>query len=255
MYKLVSLDLDGTLLNSHSKVSSKNLEAVAKCIKNDIEVVIATGRPPRFTFGLIPSQLIKNYCVCYNGALIYCCGKRVYEQTICPTIYNDLLLEFGNGEKIIIESDHRVFCNFKIQDPWEEMVYEAFDQLTDETPVYKILIINPIKGLYDRLKERYGKKLYYVETDYGNYIELMDKSVSKLNAIKWIAEIEKVKLEEIIAFGDDLNDLEIISGVGRGVAMSNGHHLVKAFADFVTKSNDEDGVAVVLEKLIEDFYE
>ena len=101
------------------------------------------------------------------------------------------------------------------------------------------------------LNESFRESCYVIQTDQARLIEIMDKSVSKLEAIKWIAHREHILVDEVIAFGDDLNDFEIIEGVGMGVAMGNGHHEIKDVANEITLTNNCDGVAVFLEKIIE----
>jgi len=255
MYKLIALDLDGTLLNNHSKVSQRNLEAVLSCHRNDIQVVVATGRPPRFTFGYIPDLLTKDYCVCYNGAQIFRFGKLVYEQAIDTRIINEILSETKSSENIVLEAKKSVYSNFPKTTLWEDVKHKPINGLHDDDIIYKLLVVDPSKNLYELLNEKYSAHCYIIETDGGNLIEIMDKSVSKLNAIMWVAKEENIDSKCVMAFGDDLNDLEIIDGVGMGVAMGNGHKQLKEIANIVTLKNDEDGVAVVLEKMIEGSYE
>ncbi|MBI9011847.1 MAG: HAD family phosphatase [Clostridiales bacterium] len=254
MYKLISLDLDGTLLDNESKISERNLEAVLSCYKNDVQVVVATGRSPRFTFGFIPELLTGNYCVCYNGAQIFRFGKLVYEQAMDTKTLNAILAETEVHEHVVLEGRKSVYSNFPMTTFLEDVKYAPITGLHGDD-VYKLLVINPSKNLYDRLNKKYSTHCYIIETGGGNLIEIMDKSVSKLNAIMWVAKEEHIDSRYVMAFGDDLNDLEIINGVGMGVAMGNGHIQLKAIADIVTLSNEDDGVAVVLEKMIEDFYE
>ena len=71
MYKLISLDLDGTLFNSKGKISNRAMKSIQTCRNLNIESVIATGRPPRYTFSFLPEILTMEYCICYNGARIY----------------------------------------------------------------------------------------------------------------------------------------------------------------------------------------
>lgn len=250
MYKLVSLDLDGTLLNSNSELSVKNKNALDKCFDNELEIVIATGRPPRFTFDFIPKAYTDNYCVCYNGAVIYHENKIIFEKLIQAKLVEALIVSFSK-EKLIIESRQGVYSNFSIEHPWESLAYKDINQVDDQTSVYKILIINPSDAVLTTIDNLYKDDLYMVTTDNGNYIELMHKEVSKLNAVQFISEREGFSLEEVVAFGDDLNDMEIINGVGYGVCMENGHDDLKQVADHVTVTNDLDGVSYVLTKIIE----
>lgn len=255
MYKLIALDLDGTLLDNKSMISERNLNAVLSCHRNDIQVVVVTGRPPRFTFGVIPELLTQNYCVCYNGAQIFRWGELVYEQAVDTKILNAILAETEADEKVVLEGRESVYSNFPMTTLWEGVQYKPVSLSHENDVVYKLLVVDPSKNLFEKLNKKYSTQCYVVETDGGNLIEIMDKSVSKLNAIMWVAKEEHIDSKCVMAFGDDLNDFEIINGVGMGVAMGNGHKQLKAIADIITLSNEDDGVAVVLEKMIEGSYE
>ncbi len=252
MYKLVALDLDGTLFNDKDNVSRRNMDAIELCHRNGIETVVATGRPPRFTFKKIPQKLLKEYCICYNGAQIFFDGNLIYEKRIdSKTLMQmiETLLDMDSNVQIVLESDNKVYSNFELSSQWGNMSYESIESV-DYSRVCKILIINHKKIDYKRLFDLYGDQCNMIQTYNSELIEIMPKGVSKYEAIKWVADRENIATKEIIAFGDDLNDFEILDGVGFGVAMANGHQELKSIADHVTLSNLEDGVAVCLEEII-----
>ncbi len=252
MYRLVALDLDGTLFNDKDKVSNRNMQAIEMCHENGIETVVATGRPPRFTFEKIPQKLLKEYCICYNGAKIFFDGNLIYEKRIDSVVVMkviETLLEMDELVQIVLESDNKIYCNFDPDNHWGDISYESFESL-ECSRVYKILVMNQDKIDYKQLYNLYGDQCNMIRTYKGELIEIMPKDVSKYQAIKWVANRENISTKEIIAFGDDLNDFEILDGVGLGVAMGNGHQELKNIADQVTLSNLEDGVAVCLEKII-----
>lgn len=252
MYKLISLDLDGTLFNDASKVSERNLKAIHGCHELGIETVVATGRPPRFTFDCIPEELSKDYCVCYNGAHIYYNKELILEKCMKDETVRgiiELVLSMNNDIKMALESENVIYSNFDVSKYWAKIQYKSLDELASYDHICKLLIINNEAIEYDELLSAFEKDCYIIQTDKGNLIEIMDKRVSKYEAIKWIAEKEGIDIHEVIAFGDDFNDKEILMGVGLGVAMENGHDVIKKVADQVTLSNEEDGVAICLERL------
>lgn len=255
MYKLVSLDLDGTLFNSHSKISTRNAHALALCHEHHIETVIATGRPPRFTFGHIPEVLEEYYLVCYNGAHVYYNRELILEKAIKNQTVRDIISyvhERDGSIRVALESKDIIYCNFEMSKVWPNIAYKPLDELHDYDHICKLLLINHEAVDFDDLKKKFGQDCYIISTDQGRLIEIMDKRVSKFNAIKWIAARENIAIESVIAFGDDHNDLEILSGVGLGVAMANGVDCLKTIASEVTLTNDQDGVAIVLERIIKE---
>lgn len=254
MYKLISLDLDGTLLNEVSHVSERSLKAIHQCHELGIDTVIATGRPPRFTFDYLPEELIKEYCVCYNGAQIYYNKMLIHEICMKDQTVKSIIHSIGNmsGEiKVALESENIIYSNFDVSKYWENIEYRLLHELDNDHRICKLLIINHVDLDLESLRKTYGELCYIIETDKGNLIEIMDKQVSKYEAVRWIANRENIDVNEVVAFGDDLNDKEILMGVGLGVAMGNGHEIIKSVADEVTLTNSEDGVAVCLERLIE----
>lgn len=254
MYKLVALDLDGTLFNSQSQVSERNITAIKNCHKHKIDTVVATGRPPRFTFGHIPSLLASDYTVCYNGAQIYHNSQLILERCMNHGLIVKII-DFVLSHKDIkmaLESRDVIYSNFDMKRVWPNIESCDIDDLADYDHICKVIILNK-PGFDDQaFIEDFKKECNVILTDGGKLIEIVDKNVSKLTAIKWIAEREGIDINEVVAFGDDLNDMEIIQHVGLGVAMLNGHDQIKAASNYVTDTNDKDGVALVLEKIIED---
>lgn len=252
MYKLISLDLDGTLFNDASKVSERNLKAIHACHELGIETVVATGRPPRFTFSCIPDELSKDYCVCYNGAHIYYNKELILEKCMKDKVVRDIIgtiLEMDSSIKIALESENVIYSNFDVSKYWANIQYKTLDELADYDHICKLLVINCDTLDYDALVNKFKRDCYIIQTDNGNLIEIMDKGVSKYEAIRWIASRESIDISDVVAFGDDFNDKEIIMGVGLGVAMENGHKDIKEVADQVTLTNEQDGVAICLENL------
>lgn len=119
----------------------------------------------------------------------------------------------------------------------------------------KILIINESDLDLNHLKETFGHRCNMVLTYYDKLIEITASDVSKAQALKWITERLELSMDEVIAFGDDNNDHAIIEAAGWGVAMGNANDTIKLLANEITLSNDEDGVAVVIERIMECFDE
>lgn len=265
-YKALSLDLDGTLMDSDKKLSDVNKAAIWAAIDAGTSVILASGRP---VFGVTPVaealELDKRggYILAYNGGNIIDCktGKRIYEKMI-PQECVDAICKAGreNGvyaltyyeDKIVAESDtdeyviKEAFCNnaqiMKVDDLSSFVDYE----------VAKFLVVGehtkllPVK---DKLMESYGEVLdIFFSEEY--FLEIVPKNVAKdisLNALLNILNIDK---SQLIACGDGMNDMSMIKYAGLGVAMENAYPPVKECADYIAPSNDADGVAQVIEKFI-----
>lgn len=251
MYKLISLDLDGTLLNTDQTISKRNLDAIKKCHDLGIETVVATGRPPRFTIPLLPKVLTNEYCICYNGAKIFYRGELIDETFLTEKSAKEILLSMnGLNHKIGLEIDDQIYANFDISDSWN-VSYLPIEDIRSYGRICKIIIINEEVPV-DKLKENFKDTCNIMITDSGKLIEIISGDISKYKAIEKVVKRMGISVNEVIAFGDDYNDLEIIEGVGLGVAMGNAVEKVKELSTTITATNNEDGVAIVLEEV---FYE
>ncbi|MBN2795617.1 MAG: HAD family phosphatase [Clostridia bacterium] len=254
MYKLVSLDLDGTLLNSASSISERNFNSLSCCHYKGVVTVIATGRPPRYTLKLLPEPLASGYVVCYNGARIYYNHVLLRELSIHSNFVEELLNTCSKA-KIALEIDDDLYTNFDENPMWPQMVSKKIVDLKSYEDTLKILIINDEHVDVDQLIRLFGHRSNIVLTYNNQLIEITAQMVSKAEALNWIANRLNLAMENVLAFGDDNNDFAIIQAAGWGVAMGNSNQAIKHCADEVTLSNDEDGVAVVIERLMECFHE
>ncbi len=256
MYKLISLDLDGTLFNSKGKISKRNMDVINKCHSKGIITVIATGRPPRHTFNYLPEVLASEYIICYNGGRIYRNYKLIkevcFESNIAKSIYNFFITK-ANNPCISVEIDDHIYSNFDLSTVFPGIDFGILDyNKLDFSKVCKILVMNGDDIPYDEFYEKFSSKSNIIKTYNNKLIEIMDISVSKYNAIKYVASELCISTNEVVAFGDDSNDIEILKNVGLGVAMKNANIHVKEAASSETDSNDNDGVATFLEVLIND---
>lgn len=249
MYKLISLDLDGTLFNSKQQISERNFKTVEACHNLGVETVIATGRPPRFTFPCLPEFLTKSYVICYNGAKIFKDKELVFEVNIQSEVIQMIIDYINDSFKLAFEYNDMIYSNFTLSDEWGVIRNKSLDSLNVYDKVCKVLILNDEAFPYEEFYRKFSKYCNIFQTDNGNLIEIVDKSISKFHAIEFIAREIGISVEEVVAFGDDFNDIEILNRVGYGVAMANAHEDIIKQSHHCTLSNNEDGVAVVLEEL------
>ncbi|MEW9094383.1 MAG: Cof-type HAD-IIB family hydrolase [Clostridiaceae bacterium] len=270
-YKLICIDMDGTLLNESNEVSERNLQAIKKATDNGVQVAITTGRV--FVSANYYADIIgvKTPIIASNGAYIRERGsdkviykgilglencQRVIEMVnkyqLYPhfntynTIYTEKLIyssKYYSKANESLPKERRI--NIEVTPNW----YETFLNNSDE--ILKCIIVDDDMEKLKLLKQELKKeKDLEVVSSFRNNVEVMRKGVSKGSAVEMLAKHYNIKMNEVMCIGDSENDLSMIKVVGLGVAMGNGDEIVKNHADYITNSNNEDGVAKAIEKFV-----
>lgn len=270
-YKLVVLDMDGTLLNSYRKISEENKKAISRLQNSGIKVAIATGRI--FTSAIFYARLlgIEAPIIACNGAIIKD-GHNNKTLDIKPINKDNMLkiIEVFQKHKVYFHmyDEENIYVekskfNSNIYKNWNEdqskkhkvhveKMEDALDYFkTNNLNVLKMMAVDDDNNKMNSIREELKRiKNITIDKSWYNNLEVMNKAVSKGNGIKMLSEIYNINSEDIIAFGDNYNDLSMKDSVGIFVAMGNGEKYVKEQADYVTTSNDEHGVARGIENLI-----
>jgi len=248
--KLIVSDLDGTLLNSEKIVSEKSIQVLKKCHEKGFELMVATARPPRYVYDSLPNFLQEEFVICYNGALVLKNREPVYRKGISKASALDVLQEAQDlgFDKLALEMDDKLYTNFDadVDYGWKPFELVDFQTLAFDEAL-KIMICSD-QPMSDEILTKLPQSCAGVITDNGTLCQIMHADVSKWNAIKHVVDLLALREFEVIAFGDDHNDSEMIKNSHVGVAMNNAVSELKESADHVTLTNDEDGVAVFLEE-------
>ena len=264
MYRLLVLDLDGTLTDSKTEIPERNLNTLLRAQEKGLRIVLASGRP---TYGITPlaKQLqldrFGGYILSFNGGQIIDCktSKVIYETVLDPVHY-DYLYEMGNTEhfKIVSYEDDYIVC----EDTENEYIrYEAFlnkmplKEVKDfrahfNYPLPKCLVVGEPSKLV-KLEETMRTHLEGHMSVYRSepfFLELLPLGIDKAKSLAVLLERIGYTHEEMIACGDGFNDLSMIQYAGLGVAMANAQDVVKEAADHITGSNEDCGVAQVVEE-------
>ncbi len=265
-YKAIALDLDGTLMDSNKKLSDVNKETIWKALDKGISVILASGRP---LFGVMPvAEALEfpkrgGYVLAYNGGNIVDCttGKSIYLREIpkecmadiCTiarechvqplTYFEDMILAESDSDEYVIKE---AICNSaKIK------VIEDIVSFVDYS-VAKFLVVgehSKLLPVQERLMEIHGDKLdIFFSEDY--FLEIVPKNVAKDASLCELLKLLGIEREELIACGDAMNDVSMIKFAGLGVAMDNAYPNIKEYADYIAPSNDDNGVAHVIEKFM-----
>ncbi len=244
--KMVVTDLDDTLFRTDKSISDYALETIGKVRNRGIKVIFATARGSS-TRLLVPYQRFDGF-VLLNGAKAYINNKPVYNREISSAIYVPFLKELSNKNlKVAAEIDGIHYANYNVQEKWN---YIDNFVITDYKDVSggadKIYAIIENKDNIDIVKSSLPKELY-LNVSRDGLAMMMHKEATKINGILAIAEKFNILKKEIIAFGDDVNDKEMLLNCGLSIAMDNAVDEIKAISDRVCQSNDNDGVAKYLE--------
>ena len=265
--KLIAIDIDGTLLNSAHQISPKVKETIKKANDEGISIVLCTGRP---LLG-VTEQLKEldlygenDYVITYNGSLVQATkSKKVISKYTLS--YDDFLdIEFMSrkigthlhttDEQALYTanrdiSKYSVYESFLVDMP---LKYRTIDEMTPDMSIIKMMFIDEPEILdkaIQKIPASFREKYATVKSaDF--FFEILNKKVSKGNALKRLAAHLGINQSETMAIGDNENDISMIEYAGIGVAMGNATPSVKESADELTTTNDEDGVAIVINKYL-----
>jgi len=250
-FTIAAIDLDDTLLHSDGTISPYTLAQLSAWQQRGHKVVIATGRPPRSIGGALPVDLQTVPWVCYNGAEIHLGNQRIYANHISAEDTQTIiaqLLTHSPQSLIGLEIDGQLYLNRTAQ---RSTPYQVADLQTLLQPAAKVLVFSENGDPLARLAVDFPtttQPLYSAR--YPHFIQILATECNKAVALQHLVESWGATLADVVAFGDDTNDVEMVALSGRGVAMGNAVEEVKAVADYITDSNNDDGVAAVLHALL-----
>lgn len=253
-YKLVAIDVDGTLLDDSHKLSDENKKSIQKLLKNDIKVILFSGRGYSALSPLIESLGLKDAVATQNGSLILdVSGKRcMHKEMISPEDCRKILLYCTvNGYCPLIYQGDEVYGGLKgkylnifetCMD--QKVIYtEMIEECYRGEPLGKILVLDDPERIQQvqtwiikTFQERVSAELAY---DFSLEIGGSDKG----RALKWLASYYQIPREEIMAIGDGENDKGMLQFAGLGIAMAGAMENVRELAGYVTLSNNDSGVA------------
>lgn len=282
--KLIASDLDGTLLNEYGQVSEKNKEMIQRAIDNGIRFVVATGRSWEAASKPLQQAGITSPIISLNGATIYDEDKKLKYETpleretarrvLSVAKEADMYLEFFTNKGIFSESreyflkvlvdimqsanpelteeEIREFAHLRFQmEPvtFIDDYYHIFE--LEEIVIYKVLGFSLNEEDLAEVRTKLEMESSLEITSSGNTnLEFNHPDAQKGIALEHLAEQYGISMEQVISIGDNWNDVSMLKNAGKSFAMDNASSEIKEIADEVTKSNIEDGVAVVIENLL-----
>lgn len=279
MYKLVALDIDGTILDDKEQLTKENIDAIHSSIKKGVPVCLCTGRNIHNTKRVYEQLKIETPYVCIDGAVLYDRKNNKYIKN--DRLNKNILLEIldiVDKEHLYVElcTKHNYVKYIKTPD-LAKYIYsgvpntiqkkytdyfvrgarfvktkdKAIKWLNEE--VHQLIFAGE-KEIADKVKETILSKNYEgieVKDDlWEGYVFISLKNCRKIDGVKALCDYYGIDLSEAITVGDQMNDFDMIKGAGLGVAMGNAHEKILDIADYVTFDNNNSGVANVINKFV-----
>lgn len=266
MIKYLFSDMDGTVLNSKGEISEVNINA----IKNSgLPFTLVSARSPQKMENIINTLGIDGIHVSFNGALIF--EKKnndkiiLYRQPLNFPVAKNLVLDLrdkfpNTGISLYDELNWNIDIETDVIIGEYNIVKVAYsivdfkEYFKEEKDIYKVSFIEYNEEIFEKIVA-YVEKQYSVEEltfqrSLNGYLEITHLNAKKSKGIEFISNLEKLNKKELAAFGDGQNDIPMFDSVGYSIVMENATDYVKKYADYVTKSNNEDGVAYAIENFI-----
>ncbi len=278
-YKLIAIDIDGTLLNNKGKVSTENINSIKNCLDKDVKVCLCTGRNIKNTKSIAKKISKDMPFVCADGSVFYSTKENkviseflLKEKTFIYIInevnkYN-VFMEFCTKKHYIKYSKNKELDKFSYGGR-PKNIKEKFDHYFIRNVRYVKNYVKFIENNKNNInqfiiageKEELDMlKLFFEKNNFDdvdirfdlwdNYIFIVPKNCNKAYGLNILCDYFNIDIDDTISIGDQMNDIDMIKKSGLGIAMGNAHEEIKTEADFITKSNDENGVAYAIDKFI-----
>ncbi len=260
-YKLVALDLDGTILSDELEITARDRQAVKKLLANDIKLILASGRPMQSMLRYAKELDVELPLVSSNGALVYDIkAAKINFSTLIPAKVTKEIITYAKQRAFplsiytkeeIITLDEKMAQGHLEHEGVEAKVADSITEL--EKDVVKILFYLNDKVLRTQVKsyltQKYSDLVYITQSEEG-FFEIMNQKSSKGKAINYMMKELDIPAEKTVAIGNNYNDLTMFEVAGLAIATANAPKEVKKSVDYITKDPSDSGVAYAVEKFI-----
>lgn len=254
--RVVASDLDGTLVRTDGTISGRTIAALARAEAAGALVVFVTGRPPRWMEPVIEATGASGLAICANGALVYDLGRGevVREHALQPAAAAELVRAIRAAlpdVQFAVESQLQFGHEPGYTPSWPvtDRRVASVEELVAE-PVTKLLVRHPDRApgeIHEQVVEIAGQTAMVTYSG-EMLLEVSGAGVSKASTLEALCAERGIRADDVLAFGDMPNDIPMLRWAGLGIAVANAHESVLAVADEVTASNDDDGVARIIER-------
>lgn len=251
--KAIFLDLDGTLLTSDKRIDDKDKNTLIHCLNRGIKIILISGRPIFYVESIAKQIDPRVMSMGYNGAYFKDSQLEI-NQCISAKHLQQIreLLDVYSIQKYYLKGLHVIYST----DMDKRFIYKEVPtrfytkDIEIGIDIYKILMVDSRLDVLDDFKKQ-AQAIVSVTSSHIGSLDVMDKSVNKGNAIDMLIQNYKWNRENLMAFGDSLNDIDMFEKVQYSIAMGNGMDIIKEKAWNVTGSNDENGITQAIKKYVE----
>ena len=262
MIKMIATDIDGTILPYGGDFRPAVLDCINELNKKGIKVVLVTGRMHSSAVPLAQKLGLNTPVISYQGGLIKeMNGKTLYQSKLPPQTAKEIIkwarannvhLNLYIDDKLYVENDNDII-KFYIQGKFVDYTVCSFDDLEIKNNVNKLLAIdiqdaNRVTGWVEILKNKYPDLYIVKSTPY--FCEIGPANAKKSIGVEFLCKLWGLKKEEVLTIGDQNNDIDLIQSGGIGVAMGNGTEELKACANYITDTCENDGFVKAVEKFV-----
>lgn len=260
-YKLVAIDLDGTMLDSHHQVSAENIEAVQACLARGIKIVIATGRLFSSAGGYCRQLGLTGPTITLNGAFIVNAatgemeGGRILDFALMERVLAELqkreidFTVFGNTHFYVVHETDAIEILHDFGEPEAIRVPAIAPEYVQQPAKILAFLDESETEIEAELRQMFDHECEVVRTG-KPFFEFLSPNVNKGAALAQLLERYQIEPSEVLAIGDSFNDLSMFEIAGMSVAMAGASPAVQERADAITTTNDENGVALALRRYI-----
>lgn len=266
-YKLIAVDLDGTLVRNDQSISQRTVDTLIRVQEMGVKVAVASGRP---TFGTahvaetLRLDEFGGYVMSYNGGEIYDWGTKsllhaqTLDENVIPYLYmcareHGMPIMTYIEKEVVSEVDNNEYIQYSVmRNRMTLRKVDDFVKAVEGAGIVKCIIVGSptlLPALETKMQERLKGKAGVFRSE-PFFLEIVPMGIDKGKGLSILLDKIGMKKSEIIAFGDGYNDTSMLQFAGMGIAMGNAAEEIKKAADMVTLSNNDDGVAIALEKLI-----
>ncbi|WP_284139235.1 MULTISPECIES: Cof-type HAD-IIB family hydrolase [unclassified Virgibacillus] len=238
--KLIALDMDGTLLNKDDMITDYTREVLSQAMDKGVHVVLSTGRWLESCYPYAEALGLTSYLVTSNGGQIWTVKKELIEEHLLETAKLEKMYHLGKeiGLDMWMVSTKGVYRDRLpddyLEQDWLKLGCDTFDKQKLEEMMKELSYIDGLE----------------LTNSLPTNVEVNPKGVNKANALKTVCEKIGITMDNVFAAGDSLNDIKMIQQAGIGVAMGNAQEAIKKAADFVTDTNNNDGVAKAVKRFV-----
>ncbi len=251
-YRMIALDVDGTLIDDRFQIQPKTKGILKELYDDGVEIALCTGRNPSGAIPLMEEIGVEGPVIVHNGALsLHSTSKEIYGTLGFHMSELQDVVEFCRAQGIHFDVNTPFHLYVERMDPRLERLYQSYfaqpillrDVMELDEDVVKLSLLGE-EELIDRLVGEIEERFPYFRSIRSgeNYIDIMHPDASKGYGLRIVAEKLNIPLDEIVAFGNYYNDIEMLAEVGFGIAMENSPIEVKNIAKAVTRSNNEEGI-------------